>query len=130
MVMGYKVILLHNYKINNTIQGVSVINTNMENNDLEKMGFDLSGIDRSNSCEGLHMYMNKETIGEEYFQLANEFPNYMFRNLAKRGYKNMYGSCLKNLESMYYLIGFDSIDSMLLNGQKEILLRYNLKQDA
>ena len=125
----YSDLIIYALKIDGIIQGISTVNKNMKNNDLEKMGFDLSKYKLNSTCEGLHLYMNKKTIGNEFSKVAKEFPEFMIDDLINRGYTNLFGSCQKDLEALYRMVGFERIQSIMLNGEEEILLRYNLEDD-
>lgn len=124
---SYSDLLIYGLKTNGNLMGAICVNLNMENIELERMGFDLSGIDKRRSCEILHTYVNEGVAGEQY---VNKFSGYVFTEMKKNGYSYLYGSCLKELELMHRFIGFKPIASILLNGEEEILLEYNLRNRA
>lgn len=122
----YSEIVIYGIKNEGKIIGACSYNLNIGNSDIEKMGFNIKKLKLNYACESLNLFIDEVVNGEEYQKSAKKFFNYIHSDLADRNFERAYITCQENLELYHKAFGFTKIDSIILNGTKEILMVMDL----
>lgn len=90
---------------------------------VESMGFKIEK--NVTTCEVLHFYSKfSETFNLEAYKKLFTFS---ITEMMKKNFRTMYSSCSEKFNKFYKVIGFDIVDSILFEGEKEFLIKYDIR---
>lgn len=91
---------------------------------LEYIGFSRNKIDTSKKiAEGMTFCTVGGNVPVEYFDLFEEFNNNLNNELKKNNIEEIYGTSSEKLKIFYLRIGFEIIDELKGEHEKELLLK-------
>ena len=110
---------------------IAGIKANFDKNNFQlyEMGFNINDNDKKrNTCEGMNFFALSDDYDQlEFFNLMETFSQYYMEQLEKKGIEVIYGTTRKRTKIIYLRMGFEIIDELDIEGEKQYLIRYNFK---
>lgn len=123
-----KDVMVYAIKQNDVIIAACAVDlANKEVTQFEEIGFEKSPEDgKKKIADCLAMYIELGSDTDSFLAMGADFVNFIIDDLKKNNMEVWYATCPRTLKSLYTIMGFDVMNTIQIDNDKECLLRMEL----